>query len=389
MAQRGVYLMTADPGTERSVIAALRAERSLSLETSVRSLPELLRALKTGAPTVALVDVDPEPERTLSLLEPLISKFSDTRFVALGQHPRQELLLEAMQVGARHFLGKEAIASDLIGVLNRVLPVAALKKAGTGCAVTVLQASGGAGATLLAVNLADELRLLTKSSTLLVDLDMYCGAAAAYLGIEPQYSLDVVLADASRMDAELIRSSATLHSGTLSVIESASVSTRSHGQRIAFENMGRFLEAAKEGFQYTVLDLPRLPLEVTSDIVSHSHLTLVPFQATVVGVNCVKKLITALVSHGCMPDTIVPVINRFKKRGALVRYEDVCRALGRESVGRLENDWEAAVESMNFGKPLSQQAPRSALRKGIAALAEQIHKAHSSPEGLKPSKINW
>lgn len=389
MAQRGVYLMTSDPGTERSVIAALRTERSLSLETSVRSLPELLRALKTGAPTVALVDVDPEPERTLALLEPVISKFGETRFVALGQQPRQELLLEAMQVGARHFLGKEAIASDLIGVLNRILPAGAGKKSGTGCVVTVLQASGGAGATLLAVNLANELRLLSKSPTLLVDMDLYCGAAAAYLGIEPQYSLDVVLADAARLDAELIKSSAALHSETLSVIESASVSTRHGNQSIKFSNMPRFLEAAKDGFQFTVIDLPRLPLEVTTDLVSHSHLTLVPFQATVVGVNCAKKLITALVSHGCQPETIVPVINRFKKRGVLVRYEDVCRALGRESVGRVENDWEVAVESMNYGKPLSQHAPRSTLRKNIATLAEQIHKAHTSPEGLKPAKITW
>jgi len=390
MAYRGVYLMTADPGTERTVMTALRHERSLALETSVRTLPELLKAMKVAPPAVALVDVDPEPEKALAMLEPVISRFSETRFIVLGQHPRQELLLEAMQAGARHFLGKESIAADLMGVLNRILPATNARRQGTGCVISVVQASGGVGATLLAVNLADELRLLTKSPTLLVDMDLCCGAGSAFLGIEPRHALDLVLADPTRIDPELIKSSAGVHANTLSVIECAPVSTRTHNDRIAMENMPRFLEAAREGYQYTVIDLPRLSLDVATEIAAVSHLVVVPFQATVIGINAAKKLMAALVGHGIASDHILPVINRYKKRGVLVRYEDVCRALGRDKVGLIENDWDAAVESMNFGKPLSQQAPRSGLRKNIAALAEQIHKLHSTnPEGLKPASIEW
>jgi pilus assembly protein CpaE len=382
--------MTADPVTERTVMTALRHERSLALETSVRTLPELLKAMKAAPPAVALVDVDPEPEKALALLEPVISRFNDTRFIVLGQHPKQEHLLEAMQVGARHFLAKESVAGDLIGVLNRILPATNARRQGTGCIISVLQASGGVGATILAVNLADELRLLTKSPTLLVDMDLSCGAASAFLGIEPRNALDLVLADPSRIDPELIKSSAGVHAGTLSVIECGSVTTRTHADRIALENMPRFLEAAREGYQYTVIDLPRLNLDATAEIAASSHLLLIPLQATVIGINAAKKLMTSLISHGIAGDHILPVINRFKKRGVLVRYEDVCRALGRDKVGVLENDWDAAVESMNYGKPLSQQAPRSGLRKNIAALAAEIHKSHSTnPEGLKPGALDW
>src|SRR5207302_1500979 len=118
------FLMTSDLQTERQVSAALRLEHGLTVEASCRSLPELVRELSNGPAPAVLVDIDNPgaggPERMLALLDPIISRFADSRFVVMATKPRQELLLEAMQVGARHFVAKESISSDLVGVLNRI-----------------------------------------------------------------------------------------------------------------------------------------------------------------------------------------------------------------------------------------------------------------------------
>jgi pilus assembly protein CpaE len=380
MPSRGVFLMTGDPATERSVLDALRTERGLTVENSVRTLPELIRHMNGSPPPVVLVDVDPQPERTLALLDPIISRFSDTRFVVLGASPRPELLIEAMQVGARHFLAKESISTDLVSVLNRIVPSSALRKGSNGAIISVLSASGGTGATLLAVNLANELCLGSKAAVLLVDMDPCCGAAASYLGVEPSIGLDTLLADPKRLDGELLKSSAAVYSDTLHIIASPSAALRS-GVHIPYQNLRTFLDAAKDEFGFTLVDAPRLPLDITSEVGVASHLTLLPFQQTVVGIKHARKLLDSLVGHGVPSDTIVPVISRYRKRGVLVRYEDACRALGRPSLGMIENDWEGAAESTNFGAPLSKHAPRSGLRKSIAAVAAQLQKARESGGG--------
>jgi pilus assembly protein CpaE len=384
MAARGVFLMTNDEETERQVGEALRLERDLSVEAACKSLPDLVRELNAGPAPAVIVDLGTTPERMLGLLDPIISRFADTRFVVMASKPRQELLLEAMQVGARHFVAKESIGSDLAGVLHKIIPNGTLRRGGHGFVATILSASGGVGATTLAVNLANELRLAALSATLLVDMDCFCGAAAGYLGLQPSYGLDAVLADPDRIDGDLIRSSSAIHGETLYVLESPSAATRSRhaahavGRDLPFEHLAKFLAACKESFPYTVIDAPRLPLEVAVELASSSSMTLIPFQATVAGIRAVRELMGALVGQGCSGELLTPVISRFRKRGSMISYEEVCKALNRQVLGKIENDFPTAVESINFGKPLSQSAPRSALRKAFAGSATQVHQAHTS-----------
>src|SRR4051794_8994806 len=101
---RGVFLMTGDSQTEKQVGQSLLVggEHGLSIEITCRSLPDLVRELNNtlggGAPTAVLVDIDNAqaggPERMLGLLDPVISRFAETRFVVMASKPRQDLLLE-------------------------------------------------------------------------------------------------------------------------------------------------------------------------------------------------------------------------------------------------------------------------------------------------------
>src|SRR6185312_6715325 len=88
---------------------------------------------------------------------PLARWFPDTRFIVLSTAMGNELLLDAMKAGARHFLLKAAIVAELHDVLKRLSSDSA--PSSTGAAVTILSAGGGCGATTVAVNLAAELQL--------------------------------------------------------------------------------------------------------------------------------------------------------------------------------------------------------------------------------------
>src|SRR4051794_22980604 len=154
MATKHVLLLSTEPATVRAVTTALENNGKLAHEDVCRHPTEVAKRLEQGRCPAVLVDIDQDPHVTLSSVEPLARRFSDTRFIVLSTQMHSDLLLEAMKVGARHFLLKDAIVADLHNVITRLCPD--VTPAACGLAVTVLSAGGGCGATTTAVNLAAE-----------------------------------------------------------------------------------------------------------------------------------------------------------------------------------------------------------------------------------------
>ena len=138
-AQHPVLLVTADPQTTRAVSEALASNGHFVPGDPCRDLRELETALERRAVRGVLIDLDPEPATTLAELNPIIARFSTTRFIVLSGTYNADWVLAAMQIGARHFLLKQAIEAELCEALNRLIPPA--DEVATGSAVvTVLGA---------------------------------------------------------------------------------------------------------------------------------------------------------------------------------------------------------------------------------------------------------
>src|ERR1043165_3432916 len=157
---RGVLVLTTEAETEAAVASAIGGELSVRPAGVCRTLQELVTQLRLVPAPVAVVDLDlggASPERMLSMLDPVISHFGQTRFVAVARNAAAPgLLTDAMHVGARHLVAKTAIGSELASILKRMAGNGSLKSGlglgGRGMVVAVLSAGGGCGATLLAVN---------------------------------------------------------------------------------------------------------------------------------------------------------------------------------------------------------------------------------------------
>src|SRR5882672_460568 len=100
MSIRHVLLATSEPATVTAVTAALQSNGALAQEDVCRDLTELTWRLERRPSPAALVDIDTDPQRILSKLEPLARRFSETRFIVLSSDVHHDLLLGAMQVGA-------------------------------------------------------------------------------------------------------------------------------------------------------------------------------------------------------------------------------------------------------------------------------------------------
>lgn len=327
------------------------------------------RLEQTGA-GIGLVDIDPQPVRMLEELEPVVNSFVHTRFVVLSAAELPTVLVfRAMQAGVRHVQSKPAIASELGEVVQRLLPAASEPR---GRLVTVMTAAGGAGSTLLAVNLANELQIESSRPTLLMDLDYNYGAVGAYLDLKAEYGVAEVMTYSGGIDSQLLATTAVHCANDLHALLSPVTIDPARAEPIQVEPLLEVANAARQAYEYTVIDAPRLPMDLAPHLCNASDLVFMVFQPIVKDIRVAKKLLNLMVERGVPRSRFQAVITRANRRYQMVSLRETQEVLGDYPVNEVADDFRTAVRCINFGKTLAEMAPRSPLRRDIAALAGNI-----------------
>ena len=371
--QTQVALMTPDPSVAAAVSTALQSNGHVLAGPALRDTRDLTAQLARSASPIVLVDLDPHPQETLRQLERIVARFPALRFVAVAGTVQNDLLLEAMQAGIRRVVAKPAMAAELAGVLDRLtMTEPPAEPEPTGEVLTVLSASGGCGATTLAVNLAEELALLQKEPTLLLDLDCSYGAVSSYLGLTPSYAADHVL-NSDAIDEQLIRSTASMHNERIHVLASPASVSLADGVPLRFEQLERAVDSARRAYGRTVIDAPRVSIETAATLVAKSAHTLLVFQLTVKDLRMARATLDALRQRGVDTGSVIPVANRYVKR-QMISLDDAAKALGgvAADIAHVRNDYTPAITGLNYGQTLSEAGPRSAIRKDLQDLLSRL-----------------
>ncbi len=375
--QSNILLMTKDNGTASTLNEAVKKSPHAALMTVCQEIPELTNYWADAAFQAVVVDIDPDPLRILHDVGTITTMYPEMRIVVVSNRFDNELILQAMQSGARYFLCKKTMTSELDKVLKQMAPNGAKDVIKSGSIVSVISASGGCGATTVAINLANELRLVSSEEVLVVDLDSYYGTVSSYLGISAEYGISNVLARNKAIDEHLVKSCAYNYMRDFHVLVSNSSLESSKPASLQYENIIPVLEACKKAYRYVVIDAPRLTNSAMKNLVSASGVVLVVFQFTVKDVKFARSLISSI--HSCVPSRkIIPLVNRFKKRGSLIGLEDGKRILGLNCLYHVRSDWRRIANCINCGKPLAEVAPRSGLRKDFQKLTANIMNLNGS-----------
>ncbi|HCO96314.1 MAG TPA: hypothetical protein DIU00_20645, partial [Phycisphaerales bacterium] len=308
----------------------------------------------------------------------------ETFVVLVSSSLTTELVLQAMRTGAKHFLEKKTLVSELSQELQLLVQDNRKREVNSdSLVIPIFSGGGGCGATTVAINLASELRFLSDKLVLAIDLDGFYGAMSSYLAIKSQYGIADVLAPKNNViDSDLIRSSACAYADNFHLLTSPANSSFAGTKVLRYENVSRVIEACRQIYGYTVIDAPRLTRTTTIELAKMSDLVVVVFQLTVKDVNTTRAIVSSLMDAGIARERVLPLANRVKKRGPLVRFEDTKRALGLSSCRTIRSDWRKAMKSVNNGKPLAEAAKRSGLRRDILELAVGV-RAHGNNGTVK------
>ncbi len=323
---------------------------------------------RNPSPQVLLVDItgNAQPLSALGELSQLVEP--DVRVLAIGD--RQDITLYR---GLVHGLGvleylfkplaREMVWEHFGPIINRQNPGTRLLRGGRVIAVTGVH--GGVGATTLAANLAWYLAERARRHTLLLDGDLYGGAAGMLLSVKPRPGLRVALDNPDRVDDLFIERSAQEVGERLFVL-SAESKLIDPPPAIAGA-LGKLLDLLRRRYTFLVCDAPFPAAGIGREMFEAANQRVLVTEPSVAGARDVLRYLAIPPQPG-HPGTPLVVVNMAGLKGSLdlPQFE---KAIGRKPdlvIGHFKG---ALRDAANLGEPAA--AKHAGFREAIEQLAQR------------------
>ncbi len=293
----------------------------------------------------------------------------DTWLYACGATNDPQLIIETMQAGAREFLAKPISARTIAMAFGRYIDERDRLRSTSksrGKIYSVTAAKGGAGATSVAVNIATTLAGTSDTRVAILDLNSPVGDSASYMNMKPQFSLSDALASAQRLDSILLETFMA-KSGNVSLLPGPK---QFKANAIAPPSLAKLLRIVTGSYPHVFIDLPSsLDQETLQTVTDASEAVLVVMTPELPAVWRTHRLISLLSGLGCA-DRLRLILNRNNSRDEITERE-ITKALNHPIYFRLPNNYAAAIQAVNKGKPIVE-VNHSGLATGYRQLTQEL-----------------
>ena len=325
-------------------------------------------------PDIALINLDSDPPKALALVARIAGELPSCAVLVVSSSQEGSLILQAMRNGAKEFLCYPPKLEDFLAALDRIQVQAAPREGEAklrSCRViSVAGVGGGVGCTSLAINLACVLAQSPKNSVVMIDLDLTLGDADVWLDIIPDYTIQDVAQNISRLDYSLLKRSLTRHDSGAFLLPRPVQIDPEHG--VGPEEFKRVIALLKATFTHLVIDISKSygPLDMAALELSNTALLV-----TQLDLPCLRNVVR-LIQHfdhdNTLPEKIKVVVNRLGLEDAQISLNKALETIGREIFWEIPNDYPTMVQSRNNGVPLITQSPKAKLTRAIEGLARKI-----------------
>ena len=348
---------------------------------------------KDGLPDVVLVEMNGE-SRVPEWLENLPQEMPHTQVLVCSYNREPDFLIRAMQVGIREFLPLPLTQSDLESALNRVrisqkqlMPLDNQQ----GRIIVVTGHKGGAGSTMVAVNLAQALAESIPGQVALIDLGRPFPDVATFLDQESNYSIVDLVQNIATLDNSFIRRIMQPYGTRLSILHGAS--DFKEQDSIDLESLERIFAMLRGMYDFIVIDLSHWLDELFLKVLTESDMVLIMTGLTVPDLRNLKKLWPHTMEWHQDKRRIKIVVNRYDSSSDL-QLRDLENILQHPAYATLPSDYKALMQCLNQGSPLTGAAPRSKLWRDIKELASRVlqeigDEAHEGDGTAAPKKKFW
>lgn len=323
-------------------------------------------------PDIALVALDANPTIALELIAKLRQQIPACAVLAVSTSQEGSLILQAMRNGAQEFLSIPMSLEDFLTALDRVRHSthhgqgedAEIRDSQV---ITVSGVNGGVGSTSVAVNLACVLAQDPHNTVGLIDLDLALGDADVWLDIIPDYTIQDVAENISRIDYSLLKRSLTKHeSGLFLLPRPVHIDTGFH---LGAEELRRVIALLKATFSHLIIDTGKSFSNMEMAAIGASDSTLLITQMDLPCLRNVVRIIHYFDSFDSLSGKLKIVLNRFGLSDNQISYNKALETIGRDVFWKIPNDYATMVESRNNGVPLIMQSPKAKLTRSYIEMA--------------------
>jgi pilus assembly protein CpaE len=325
------------------------------------------RRVRTANPDVTLVDIPADnPQQALRAIELLHQEMPEGAIFAIGNLNQPQIIVNAMRAGAREFIERPTNTTDLLEAFVRLTTAQrrGRQEGIRGKVFSVINAKGGNGATTVAVNLALALQS-SAGQTALVDLAPL-GHAALHMNLKPVFNVADATRNLHRMDASLLESFMTRHSGGLQLLAGTNVPAAVDPSTAEFV---RLFDMLVTHYRYVVVDASSRFDAASRLVASLSETVLLVACSDVASLWSAARVQQYLGETGSR-ERVRLVLNRFRKVPGFSEA-DAEAAVGAKLLWRIPNQYFAVSGAIDRGTPVMDQR-NSEIARCFTGLAQEL-----------------
>ncbi|MFK0572784.1 CpaE family protein [Endozoicomonas sp.] len=334
---------------------------------------------------VFILRLGSQPKQQLEQFKPVISSLNTT-LIVIGPADQPLLMRAAMRAGASDYLSEPFNDQELLSLLEAFFEIRqATNGANSGRITAFIPTSGGAGATFLACNLA-HVMATEGHNTLLLDLNTRLGSAMQLMDLYGEYGLEDVLAELAGNDQTLDQAALagylSKHESGLSVLAMKQMNLLAEADPDTGQLL-RLLKLLKQGQDEIIIDLPMLPVAISTFIQQQADRICLVMQQDMQSLrNTLRWLDLAQSQLGIARDRFTIVVNRYH-RSLPIRLDDIRNTLKLTDIVTIPGDYARVSGSVNAGMPLLHHAPRASVTKAVVSLHTRFAETDEPTTGVK------
>jgi pilus assembly protein CpaE len=325
------------------------------------------RRVHAANPDVTLVDIPADnPTLAMRAIELLHQEMPEAAIFAIGNLNQPQIIVNAMRAGAREFIERPTNTTDMLEAFVRLTTAQrrGRQEGIRGKVFSIINAKGGNGATTVAVNLALALQS-AYGQTALVDLAPL-GHAALHMNLKPVFNVADATRNLHRMDASLLESFMTRHTGGLQLLAGTNVPAAVDPSTAEFV---RLFDMLVTHYRYVVVDASSRFDAASRLIASLSETVLLVACSDVASLWSAARVQQYLGETGSR-ERVRLVLNRFRKVPGFSEA-DAEAAVGAKLIWRIPNQYFAISGAIDRGTPVMDQR-NSEIARCFAGLAQEL-----------------
>jgi pilus assembly protein CpaE len=322
---------------------------SSRFQTSLVELGKLISVEKATPADVIVIDLEIVNDKELDILADVRVRFSGTPLIIVSEALTESQMRRLFQLHVHDWLPKPLDKKQFHASLQNAVRDTTST---TSMAHAVVSASGGAGATSIAISLAQILakpKGKTKPTVALFDLDFSSGNCGYVLNQPNGFGIDSVIENPSRIDAEFVNIIRQRHSGNFDIFsfKRPDVVTENRSSELVL----RMLDAVSVQHEHTILDVPYYETAWKDEVLSAVNSITIVTEMNLPSLKHTKELLERIRALRTDKFAVNIVINKYESSwlGSSISSKALKELFGDVPVYWFHRDASTLTESFDRG----------------------------------------